>query len=279
MQPTALDHIRGTFSDLDSWRGRSASVNVPEAGSELATDDLEVISWHTSQLAVAGLGGARNHLQAVRVHIDAHQGFPDATGTLIRGAMLSAAQAVWLLAPEDRATRLKRTRVLVEEVLDNHRKGLADLLKLDPEHANTRRVHSHVSQRLDEVRLRRAELDERAEFSNTTLIEQAATATFGKGFDVEARAEWRRLSGNAHGLPWAMLGMSGTTRTSEEDPSGFAAFTTGGAFDDFVNPYFIAYRMLQRGWDLYDRRASLSRADDPDNARPRAAADPSDRGD
>lgn len=256
-QPTALDLIRSTFPDLDSWGARSATVNAPEPSSELGRDDQEAIGWHTSQLAVAGLGAARNHLQAVRVHIDARQGFPDATGTLIRGAMLGAAQAVWLLAPEDRPTRTKRTRVLAVEVFDNHRKALADLLKLDPAHEGTQRVHAHVAKRLGEVHARREALGEVAGYSNTALVEQAAVATLGEGFDVEARYEWRRSSGNAHGLPWAALGLSGTTQTTGRDDSGFAVFTTGGAFDDFVNGYFLAYRMLGNGWLLYDRRASV----------------------
>lgn len=259
-EPTALEHIRGTFPELDAWGLRSASLNVPELGSDLHVDDQQVIGWHTSQLATAGLGAARNHLQAVRVHIDAGQSFPDATGTLIRGAMLGAAQAVWLLAPADHRTRMKRTRVLAVEVMDNHRKALVDLLKLDPTHENTKQAHAHVEKRLAEVRERREQLGESADYNNTTLIEQAAVATLGKSLDVEARYEWRKSSGNAHGLPWAMLGMSGTAQTSVGGADGFAEFTTGGAFDDFVNGYFLAYRMLGHGWSLYDLRARAGAA-------------------
>lgn len=255
-QPTALDHICGTFRELDLWGRRSALVNRPRPGSELARDDAEAIGWHTSQLAIAGLGAARNHLQAVRVHIDARQSFPDATGTLIRGAMLGGAQAVWLLAPDDGPTRAKRTRVLAVEVLDNHRKALSDLLKLNPEHEGTQQVLAHVTKRLGEVRRRREDLGESAGYSNTTLIEQAAIATLGQGFDVEARAEWRRMSGNAHGLPWAVMGVSGTNRTSEGDETGFASYAAGGAHEDFVNSYALAYRMLRHGWALYDRRSA-----------------------
>lgn len=252
---TSLERIRSTFPDLDAWGSRSSVIAQPEAGSELALDDAETIGWHTSQLAAAGLGAARNHLQAVRVHIEAGQTFPEATGTLIRGAMLGGSQAVWLLDPNDRAVRLRRTRLLTAEVTDNHRKCLADLLEISPGHENTRRVHDHVVKRLGEVKAKRAELDEGAKFSNTTLIEEAARATFGEGFDVAARAEWRRTSGNAHGLPWAVLGVSGTAQVSQADADGFATFTAGGAFGDILNGYTLAYRLIRRGWELFDLRS------------------------
>lgn len=77
--------------------------------------------WPLSQLAFGGLAAARDHLQAIRVHIEAGQLFPLATDTLLRGALLGAAQTVWMLAPDDQPTRLDYARTAAAEMLRRHR--------------------------------------------------------------------------------------------------------------------------------------------------------------
>ncbi|MBD3927452.1 hypothetical protein IEZ26_22710 [Nocardioides cavernae] len=254
-QPSSLDTIRSTFPELDAWGGRGSKVNTGAPGSELEADDAEYIAWQTSQLAAAGLMTARNHLHAIRVHIEAGEQFGDVTGSLIRGALLGSAQAVWILAPDDRATRLKRSRVVALEVCENHRKFLADLLRINPNDKNTKTVHDHNVDRLEKLEEKREELGETLTYSSTSIIEQAAAHAIGKGFETEARAEWRRFSGNAHGLPWALLGGAGTTQSAAAS-GGLAPFTAGGSFDDVINGYALVIRLVRHGWELFDRRAA-----------------------
>ena len=254
--PTSLGYIRGTFADLDAWGVRARTVNEGAPGSDLDGDDAEAIGWRTSQLAVAGLATGRNHLHGVRLHIEAHEIFPDVTGTLVRGALLGAAQAVWMLAPDDRDTRQVRSRVVAMEVLENHRKFLVDLLSLSPGHADTKTVQDHVERRLSEITAKRNMNGETLGYKSTDIIEQAAEYVMGTGTKAEARAEWRRFSGNAHGLPWALLGGSGTQVTSAVDANGVATFEAGGSSDDVVNGYALAYRLVKDGWALFDRRAA-----------------------
>ena len=65
-----------------------------------------------SQLAWNGLAGAADHLSAIRRHVEARQLFPFSHLTLCRSALIGAAQAVWVLSPDDSQTRIKRARVV-----------------------------------------------------------------------------------------------------------------------------------------------------------------------
>ena len=185
-QPSSLDSIRSTFPELDAWKGRGARVNTGAPGSELEADDAEYIAWQTSQLAAVGLATARNHLHAIRVHIEAAEQFGDVTGSLIRGALLGSAQAVWILGPDDRSIRMKRSRVVAMEVCENHRKFLADLLRINPSDKNAKTVHDHNVDRLEKLEAKREELGETLTYSSTSIIEQAAVHAIGKGFETES---------------------------------------------------------------------------------------------
>ena len=66
--------IRSTFADLDAWGLRLMKPWQPDPGTPLEQDDLDWPPFPVTQVAVAGLGSARDHLQAVRVHIDAGSG-------------------------------------------------------------------------------------------------------------------------------------------------------------------------------------------------------------
>lgn len=254
--PSALDRIRATFQDLDAWGQRIRVPLIPAALSDLDGDDAEGVSWHTSQLSAAGLASARNHLHAIRLHIEAREMFAEVTGTLIRGAVLGAAQTVWLLAPDDREERLRRSRLLTFEVLSNQKKFLDDLLLISPDHEGTQKVSEHVKQRLDQLRAVRQAHREQEKFSSTQVIEEATAVVFGQDNAVEGRVEWRRFSGNAHGLPWAILGLAGTEKTSEPDTFGMASFSAGGSFDDVLNGFMLAHGLSRRGWSLLDQRSA-----------------------
>lgn len=91
--------IRETFEQLEWWRERERHEYTPTEGSELAVDDEDWPWWRLSQLAFAGLASARQHLDAVRVHYAETGPYPLADPTLMRSALLGAAQAAWLLAP------------------------------------------------------------------------------------------------------------------------------------------------------------------------------------
>lgn len=76
---SAVQLVQSTFGDLDRWNERTSAGFLPGPVSPLALDDEDWKPWRLSQLAFCGLSAAQDHLEAVRVHIEARRGFPLAT--------------------------------------------------------------------------------------------------------------------------------------------------------------------------------------------------------
>jgi hypothetical protein len=250
--------VRNTFPHLDQWGLRLRTAYVPQPGSELADDDIDWPWTPVSQVAVSGMGAARDHLQAVRIHIEAGELFPFAQQTLLRTAILAAAQGVWVLAPDDRHERLRRARTFAYENLKQHLVFLRDLQGLSPTpHAGTDAVERHAAQRRAELADLRATAGQGALPLNATdVIQQAVLATWGsRELATEARVEWRRGSGAAHGLPWSVLGRQGT-QAGSGDADGMATFHAGGSIDALANSYLCAHGLLANAFKLLDRRGA-----------------------
>jgi hypothetical protein len=251
--------VRETFPDLYRWGLRLAHPFVPAPGTELAEDDNDWRWTPVSQVAFAGMGAARDHLQAVRVHIEADEFFPFAQQTLLRTAILAAAQGVWVLAPDERLERLRRARAFAYENLKQHLVFLRDLQGLSPTpHADTDAVATHAAQRRAELAdLRAAAGQESLSLNATDVIQQAVLATWGsRELATEARVEWRRGSGAAHGLPWSVLGRKETRQAGAADADGVATFQAGGSIDALANSYLCAHGLLANAFKLLDRRGT-----------------------
>ncbi len=257
MSGSPLDQVRETFKDLDLWGQRLADVHLPEPGSDLAEDDRDWPVFPMSQVAVSGLAAARDHLQAVRVHIDARQLFPFAQASLIRTATLAAAQVVWILAPDEREDRISNARTLTLHVYDEFRKFLRDLQDLPPgPDADTDAVKRLVEQRLAELAQKRAADEQKSAFEATKTIGLAADATWGRPETaLAAKVEWRRGSAAAHGLAWSVFGQPGTRQAGGRDSDGVAPFEAGGSIEALANPYLCAHGLLANGFSLLDARS------------------------
>ena len=202
--------IEATYSSLDEWAARMSTVFVPRPESELGRDDAD---WpyppvSSSQIAWAGLNSAREHLQAVRVHIEARQLFPLAHLSITRAALIGAAQTVWVLGPDNRAERLKRSRLLAHHAYAEHLKFLRVLQRLaEVPHEGIDIVAAHTAERLGQIEALRGVVGKKVTLNTTTIIEQAAATAFGdKRFVLVAESIWRQTSGAAHGLAWSLLG-------------------------------------------------------------------------
>jgi hypothetical protein len=247
--------IRGTFTDLETWRLRAHHEWLPDPNTELAADDEDWPWWRLSQLAVAGLAAGREHLSAVTYHLSRGEAFPFADRTLVRTAILGGAQAVWLLTPDDRPARVKRARTMAADVYSKHGVYLSDLsIVAGGEHSGTEVVKAHVEQRARQLQAVRDDAGQRGELQPTHVIEQAVREALGDEYVVEARTEWRRGSGAAHGLPWAVLGGPSTEQVGEPDEHGMATHVAGGGWEPIANGYMLAYQLLRRGWQLLERR-------------------------
>ena len=139
---------------------------------------------------------------------------------------------------------------------DKHGQFLNDLSALaGGAHADTETVRTHVAGRAEELREKRDAAGERATFQATPVIEDAVRETLGELFALEAKVEWRRGSGAAHGLPWSLLGVPSATQIGG-DADGMAVFQATGGWQAVANGYMAAYHLLRRGWALMEQRGS-----------------------
>ena len=75
---------------------------------------------------------------------------------------------------------------------------------------------------------------------------------------TEARVEWRRGSGAAHGLPWSALGRRETRQVGAANLDGMATFHAGGSIDALANSFLCAHGLLANAFGLFDRRGTVA---------------------
>lgn len=116
----SLAAIRATYDDLDGWhaRGQKMPPEQPERGSLLAIDD-GVFHWHNiSETARLSLITSGEHLRLAGTAIEARQVYPSAHFTVMRTALVCAAQAVWILAGSEAQERQERGLTLIGEMYE-----------------------------------------------------------------------------------------------------------------------------------------------------------------
>ena len=255
-----VDHeavVRSTFVTLDQWRGIQGPF-VPVASSELARDDMDWPSYRVSQVAWVGFTMAVEHLHAIRAHIDVQPPnrpnlFGSAHQTLARSALIGAATAVWVLAPDDRVKRIERARNVATYQQDEHHKYLRALKRLADD-AVTDQVADHVAMRQRGLAAKRAADGDGAQYETTRIVREAALAAFKtQAMSDEAVSAWRSGSGAAHGLVYPLLGRSSSTQ-GPADGDGVATVIVGGDFELFSNAYMAAFHLAKHGWSLLVRR-------------------------
>lgn len=261
-EPEAERRIRETFDQVELWH--RAPLFTPLVGAQLRADDDEWPHLALSQLAKAGLDVAAEHLFTIRTLVDSGQVLPIAFRSVLRTALVGSTQAVWLLQSDDLDERVRRHRVLVNEMYRRHGGYLKTLLMSDDHsdaesHENTRDLYEHITKRHNQIGTLRTFADETETWEDTRAIEQAARAAFIKEPNVdqlvvEARLEWMAGSGAAHGLVWPLFGTAGTRVLGPADKQGRAVIEAGGSYARVLNAYLLAYWMTAAGWKLLRRR-------------------------
>ncbi|WP_349270929.1 hypothetical protein MPNTM1_02527 [Mycolicibacterium parafortuitum] len=252
--------IRSTFPILTEWQTRGAKAYKPPTGSELAADDADWPGFPLSTVAWSGLGSATDHLVAIQRHVEAKQLFPMSHPTLCRSALVGAAQAVWVLAPDGCPVRLSRTRTVLAEMYKRHLQYLTGLQDLaDSPHAGTDIVAGVVKQRMGELEAKRSADNQKEKLEATKMIREAGESAFGKSNLVkEVVLAWQSGSGAAHGLSWQLFGVPGTSQTSSGASDGIAEFQAGGSLSRIANAYMAAFRLAEHGWNLFDKRSAIA---------------------
>lgn len=250
-----MEVIEKTYADLDRWQVRVREVEVPQPGSELHADDKVFPHHPVSEAARLSLASAGEHLRLVRTTLGAGELYPSATFTTLRGALVGAAQGVWILAAETPHERQQRGLTVVLEsykqlkTYNRETSSGASLTEEEREQAASQLawLEERMAQ-VEALRTTRAALD-----LTNDVIPKALAATFKDPVLCwQGLLHWRHMGGDAHVLPWAVAQRA--TFTERPDRSGLSRATSVGSVAQAVGPYYMAYRLLRNGWSLYDRR-------------------------
>ena len=249
-----LTAIQSTYVDLDRWQVRAASTESPQPGSELAVDNTVFPRHPISEVARTSLVSAGEHLRLARDAIEAGKLYPSAHFTLLRGALVGAAQGVWVLGPDERAKRQERGLTVLTEMhtqMRKHYRRLEQFTLSEEERCELREQQSWLIARMEQVGIIRTG----AAALNLTdkVIPEALDLVFADpSRRQDGRALWALMSGDAHALGWSMAtrGQMGPT----DRRSGLAEGTVGGSFADIAQPFMASHGLLRAGWSLFDRR-------------------------
>lgn len=247
-----LSKLQKTYSFLDRWHAELRNHFTPLSGSPLAMDDTDWPVVPVSQVAWMGLGSARDHLQAVRVHLEDGEVFPFAQLTLIRAALLGASQAVWVLSPEASDERIMRGRCVAAEMYRQQDLYLDVLRRTSPDlHPPTEHVAGFLKERRGQLDALRAADSQVRRLEATVMVREAAKAAMVDDSLVdEVESIWRRTSGAVHGFGWSLMGVIDTTRSGPADATGIAPFAAAGGIDRIANSYLAAFAMARNGWNF-----------------------------
>jgi len=252
-QRAALAQMLDTAADLDSWRLRAHRVEEPQRGSELAIDDEIFQRMAISQLARLSLVTAGEHLRLALDAIKAKQLYPSSHFTALRGALVGASQAVWILAPEDRAERRERGLTVLTEMyaqMDKYYTFLDGTQLEADDRARLSAQRSWLSERRDDVASLRST---RAALNLTDTIGVAADHVFADTTSREAtRRMWREMSADAHVLGWSLF--QRTTFGPADRRTGVGEGNAPGNPEHVAEAFLASYRILRSGWSLFDRR-------------------------
>jgi hypothetical protein len=137
--------------ELERWRRRQVRnpPEEPERHSELAEDDKAFRYQRISEMTRISLISAGEHLRLVWDGLDRHNLYSTAQHTAVRGALVGAAQAVWITAPDDRATRRRRGHAVIAESYEQLRKAQQRTLDLASEFGLIPAQEQQVREQID----------------------------------------------------------------------------------------------------------------------------------
>jgi hypothetical protein len=195
---------------------------------------------------------AGEHLRLARDALEARQVYPSAHFTVLRGALVGAAQAVWILGAKDGLERQERGLMLIGEMYGQlrifYREMESTALSAEDKHQLEDQIGWCEQRRAQVKELRRTA----EELNQTKFISWALNHTFTDDRRREAgRLLWRQMSADAHVLGWSVF-QRATVQTFDRR-TGIGVMESGGDLAHLAEPFAAAHLILKEGWSLFDR--------------------------
>lgn len=252
-QREAITQMLDTAEDLDRWRLRAHRIEHPEQGSDLAEDDRIFERMPISEIARLSLVASGEHLSLALDAVRAKQLYPSSHFTVLRGALVGASQAVWILAPNERIARRERGLMVTADMYAQMGKYYNFPETTDLEVDDRARLADQqlwLAERRAQVVARKTTA---ATLNLTEVIGAAVDTTFPERRSREAlRGLWREMSADAHVLGWSLFQRAAFGPADRR--TGIGEGKAGGAPELVAEPFLGSYRVLKRGWSLFDER-------------------------
>ncbi|MGW4071405.1 hypothetical protein [Nocardia grenadensis] len=246
--------------ELERWRQRQVRIppEQPEQGSDLGDDDKAFEYFPISEMVRINLISAGEHLRLVWDGLSRKNMYTTAQHTAIRGALVGASQAVWITAPEDQKTRLRRGHAVIAESYEQLRRYHQRRLELAADHGLSREEQQRIQDHVGWIRSRQqglAAVQPAPMSANVTdALRDIAPVLFPTDLARQARLRlaWNVLSSDAHVLAWGIAGRA--TFSAPDRNSVLSMGITGGHLGELADLYDLTTRTLRCGWSLFDRR-------------------------
>lgn len=196
---------------------------------------------------------AGEHLRLARDAIESGNLYPSAHFSALRGALVGASQAVWVLSPENADVRTQRGLKAIAEMYLQMRKYYQahEGMRLD------NREKIELEEQLRWVIERQSMVSALRQTADSLNVTAMIAAALDFTFKDRAKREdglllWRQMGSDAHVLGW-----STALRHHSVEPdrkSGLAVVTVRGSAQHIAQPFVCSFELLKRGWSLFDRR-------------------------
>lgn len=248
-----VEKIGATFDELAAQGKRLREPHYSEPDSQLAEDDRDWTPLAISQLAWGCFAAAFDHLDLVRLTIEQERTFVTGTFSVIRGALLGACQAAWLLGPERSDERLERARIFANEWYMNRIKwqeGLTPDLTVD----DAARSAMQLNDLEEDQRKLAAKRTTKAAFNSTANIKWVGDHLFPHQAPLQRSlmSQWRRLGGDAHALGWTFMTQNKVWDRSSMSPDGLTPAEVTASFSDTAEGYLAAWHVSRVAWRRFD---------------------------
>lgn len=245
------EQVVGFWDEINAWHRRLGERWWPAEGSDLRLDAEAADGFSPSFLAWTSLAVGTDCLLTASAYALNFGPTLFSMHPLLRTAMFGGAQAVWLLAPDDQATRLGRAEQLARDSHLRHKQWADGLQGAHPEAIDPVELAEGRRQLAGLAGDRKG-----PEVFQTEVIRLAAEHLLAPADDREqligeVMAEWRSMSGVAHALPWEQSNRPGKI-TSEED--GVRTTAVAASWSQLQSALSNAHAFLGSGWRLLDSR-------------------------
>ncbi len=251
---------------VEIWQERTSGEDTGpppvEPGSSLADDDQVFPSHPVSSVAWHGLLTAVEHLDFTLSAMAATRTlYPSAYFTTLRAGLLGAAQAVWVLAPANRAERQLRALAAAMTNYEEQRKAYGAIPAVTAEEqAAVAEARGRIDKRLDEAAAAAVSLGKDPAKARTLRVNAteviklaAAVAVPGKVEQPYAMFLWRTASGHVHGHPYTRL-LQLRSDHVVEDPDGRLWARETGSIMEIGTAASAVFMITAKAWELFDQR-------------------------